>query len=172
MDSASHFPTKQIVPSTEIVHDRVNLELFRGCIRGCRFCQAGYVYRPVRNRGVEKLLEQGIESLKNTGYQEITLSSLSSSDYRRLPELCDGLLDYCRDKSISLALPSLRADNFSMDIMRRVQTVRKSGLTFAPEAGSQRLRDAINKNVKPMLVPDALVKVGRLDHSFSSQDTT
>ena len=146
--NTSHFPTKQIVPSTEIVHDRVNLELFRGCIRGCRFCQAGYIYRPVRNRGVDRLLGQGIESLKNTGYQEITLSSLSSSDYLRLPELCDGLLDYCRDKSISLALPSLRADNFSMDIMRRVQSVRKSGLTFAPEAGSQRLRDAINKNVR------------------------
>jgi radical SAM family uncharacterized protein len=143
----SPFPTNQIVPSTEIVHDRVNLELFRGCIRGCRFCQAGYVYRPVRNRDVDKLVEQGIESLKNTGYQEITLSSLSSSDYRPLPQLCDGLLDYCQGRSISLALPSLRADNFSMDIMQRVQTVRKSGLTFAPEAGSQRLRDAINKNV-------------------------
>ena len=145
---AAPFPTHQIVSSTEIVHDRVNLELFRGCIRGCRFCQAGYVYRPVRNRSAQRLVRQGIESLQNTGYQEITLSSLSSSDYRVLPELCDGLLDYCEGRSISLALPSLRADNFSMDIMRRVQKVRKSGLTFAPEAGSQRLRDAINKNVR------------------------
>jgi radical SAM family uncharacterized protein len=145
---SSPFPLHQIVPSTEIVHDRVNLELFRGCIRGCRFCQAGYVYRPVRNRDVGRLVEQGIECLKNSGYQEITLSSLSSSDYRQLPELCDGLLEYCQSRSISLALPSLRADNFSMDIMQRVQSVRKSGLTFAPEAGSQRLRDAINKNVR------------------------
>ena len=130
------------------MHDRVNLELFRGCIRGCRFCQAGYIYRPVRSRSCERLVEQGIESLKNSGYQEITLSSLSSSDYRALPELCDGLLDYCRERSIGLALPSLRADNFSMDVMKRVQSVRKAGLTFAPEAGSQRLRDAINKNVR------------------------
>lgn len=145
---SSPFPINQIVPSTEIVHDRVNLELFRGCIRGCRFCQAGYVYRPVRNREVGRLIQQGIDSLKSSGYQEITLSSLSSSDYRQLPELCDGLLDYCQSRSISLALPSLRADNFSMDIMKRVQSVRKSGLTFAPEAGSQRLRDAINKNVR------------------------
>ena len=143
----SFFPVSQIVPSTEIVHDRVNLELFRGCIRGCRFCQAGQVYRPVRSRSAERLVLQGIESLKNTGYQEITLSSLSSSDYRGLGALCDGLLDWCVPRNVGLALPSLRADNFSMDIMRRVQRVRKSGLTFAPEAGTQRLRDAINKNV-------------------------
>ncbi len=144
----SPFPTNQIVPSTEIVHDRVNLELFRGCVRGCRFCQAGQIYRPVRSRSSEKLTAQGVEALRNSGYQEITLSSLSSSDYRGLGELCDGLLDYCVPRSIGLALPSLRADNFSMDIMQRVQKVRKSGLTFAPEAGTQRLRDAINKNVR------------------------
>ncbi|MBR2879500.1 MAG: TIGR03960 family B12-binding radical SAM protein, partial [Oscillospiraceae bacterium] len=144
----SYFPTNQIVPSTEIVHDRVNLELFRGCIRGCRFCQAGHIYRPVRTRNYERLVKQGIESLENTGYQEITLSSLSSSDYPGLEALCDGLQDYCVPRSIGLALPSLRADNFSMDLMQKVQRVRKSGLTFAPEAGSQRLRDAINKNVR------------------------
>ncbi len=144
----SFFPPNQIVPSTEIVHDRVNLELFRGCIRGCRFCQAGHIYRPVRTRNYERLVKQGIESLENTGYQEITLSSLSSSDYPGLEALCDGLQDYCVPRSIGLALPSLRADNFSMELMQKVQRVRKSGLTFAPEAGSQRLRDAINKNVK------------------------
>ena len=143
----SYFPSETIVPSTEIVHDRTVLELFRGCIRGCRFCQAGFVYRPVRSRSAEKLKELGISALRNSGYQEIGLSSLSTSDYRELKELCDGLLEWCEPRNVSLSLPSLRADNFSMEIMERVQKVRKSGLTFAPEAGSQRLRDVINKNV-------------------------
>lgn len=142
-----HFPLSPIVPSTEVVHDRVNLELFRGCVRGCRFCQAGHVYRPIRAKSPELLAEQGKVLLKNTGCQDITLLSLSSSDYRCLSELCDELLGYCEPRSIGLSLPSLRADNFSMDIMPRIQKTRKSGLTFAPEAGSQRLRDAINKNV-------------------------
>lgn len=143
----SVFPTQQIVPSTEVVHDRVTLELFRGCIRGCRFCQAGQIYRPVRARSVETLVQQGREALEYTGYQELTLSSLSSSDYKGLSQLCDGLIDYCEPRGIGFSLPSLRADNFSMEIMERVQKVRKSGLTFAPEAGTQRLRDVINKNV-------------------------
>ena len=144
---AAPFPTNPIVPSTEVVHDRVNLELFRGCVRGCRFCQAGHVYRPIRAKKPETLIRQGIETLKNTGHEDVTLLSLSTSDYRPLPELCDGLLDYCEGRSIGLSLPSLRADNFSMEIMEKLQKVRKSGLTFAVEGGSQRLRDAINKNV-------------------------
>ena len=141
------YPTNPIVPSTEVVHDRVNLELFRGCVRGCRFCQAGHIYRPIRAKKPETLVRQGIEALKNTGHEDVTLLSLSSSDYRCLPELCDGLLEYCESRSIGLSLPSLRADNFSMEIMEKLQKVRKSGLTFAVEGGSQRLRDAINKNV-------------------------
>ncbi|MEG2007186.1 MAG: TIGR03960 family B12-binding radical SAM protein [Oscillospiraceae bacterium] len=144
---AAYFPTSPIVPSTEIVHDRINLELFRGCVRGCRFCQAGYAYRPLRERKPETIIKQGIESLQNTGCQEATLLSLSSSDYRHLGEVCDGLLDWCEPRSISLSLPSLRADNFSVEIMAKLQKVRRGGLTFAPEAGTQRLRDVINKNV-------------------------
>ena len=146
LDSAP-YPINPIVPSTEVVHDRVNLELFRGCVRGCRFCQAGYIYRPIRAKKPETLVRQGIEALKNTGHEDVTLLSLSTSDYRPLPGLCDGLLDYCESRSIGLSLPSLRADNFSMEIMEKLQKVRKSGLTFAVEGGSQRLRDAINKNV-------------------------
>jgi radical SAM family uncharacterized protein len=143
----SPFPTNPIVPSTEVVHDRVNLELFRGCVRGCRFCQAGHIYRPIRAKKPETLIKQGIETLKNTGHQDVTLLSLSTSDYRHLNELCDGMLEYCESRSIGLSLPSLRADNFSMELMEKLQKVRKSGLTFAVEGGSQRLRDAINKNV-------------------------
>ena len=146
LDSAP-FPTSPIVPSTEVVHDRVSLELFRGCVRGCRFCQAGHIYRPIRAKKPETLIKQGIESLKNTGHEDVTLLSLSTSDYRPLNELCDGLLEYCESRSIGLSLPSLRADNFSIELMQKLQKVRKSGLTFAVEGGSQRLRDAINKNV-------------------------
>jgi radical SAM family uncharacterized protein len=143
----AYYPAETIVPSTEIVHDRVVLELFRGCMRACRFCQAGYTYRPVRARSKDKLVDYGLKALENAGYEEITLSSLSTSDYKDLNSLCDGLLDWCEPRSVSLSLPSLRADNFSIELMHKVQKVRKTGLTFAPEAGSQRLRDAINKNV-------------------------
>ena len=144
---AARYPDKMIVPSTEIVHDRMNLEVMRGCIRGCRFCQAGFVYRPVRPRSVQTLHDQAIGLLEDSGCHEITLSSLSTSDYRYLPELMASLEDYCQEKKINLSVPSLRADNFSRELMLKLQKVRKSGLTFAPEAGTQRLRDAINKNV-------------------------
>ena len=143
----SYYPVKTIVPSTEIVHDRVTLEVFRGCIRGCRFCQAGYVYRPVRCRGRDQLVEYGKAAIQDSGYQEMTLSSLSTSDYPQLVGLCDGLESFCGENHVNLSLPSLRADNFSMELMQRLQKGRKAGLTFAPEAGTQRLRDAINKNV-------------------------
>ena len=144
---AAYYPTRLIVPSTEIVHDRSNLEVFRGCIRGCRFCQAGFCYRPVRAKTPDTLVRQAVEELEDSGNSEMTLASLSTSDYRGLEELTGRLLDYCEPRKINLSLPSLRADNFSRELMLKVQKVRKSGLTFAPEAGTQRLRDAINKNV-------------------------
>ncbi len=146
LDNA-YYPTKMIVPSTEIVHDRSNLEVFRGCIRGCRFCQAGFSCRPVRKKSPEVLYRQAIETLENSGINEITLSSLSTSDYRGLKELTDELIPYCEQQRVSLSVPSLRADNFSRELMEKLQTVRKTGLTFAPEAGTQRLRDVINKNL-------------------------
>ena len=146
LDNA-YFPTDMIVPSTEIVHDRANLEVFRGCIRGCRFCQAGFSCRPVRKKSPEVLYRQAVEILENSGNNEITVSSLSTSDYRGLKELTDQLIPYCADHKINLSVPSLRADNFSRELMQKLQTVRKSGLTFAPEAGTQRLRDVINKNL-------------------------
>ncbi len=144
---AALYPTDGIVPNLEIVHDRSNLEVMRGCIRGCRFCQAGFTYRPVRPRSPQLLQKQAVESLEYSGCHEITLSSLSTSDYYALEELANGMLDYCTPRKISLSLPSLRADNFSRELMLKLQQVKKSGLTFAPEAGTQRLRDAINKNV-------------------------
>ena len=143
----AYFPTKMIVPSTEIIHDRANLEAFRGCIRGCRFCQAGFSCRPVRKKSPEVLYRQAIETLEHSGNNEITVSSLSTSDYRGLKELTDELIPYCAENRVNLSVPSLRADNFSRELMEKLQTVRKSGLTFAPEAGTQRLRDVINKNL-------------------------
>lgn len=143
----TYIPEKLIVPFMETVHDRIMLEVFRGCIRGCRFCQAGYIYRPVRERSAEKLVSVADCAMKSTGYEEMSLSSLSTSDYTRLQPLIDQLLDITVDKRVSLSLPSLRVDNFSMELMQKVQKVKKSGLTFAPEAGTQRLRDVINKNV-------------------------
>ena len=146
LDNA-YWPTKMIVPSTEIVHDRANLEVFRGCIRGCRFCQAGFSCRPVRKKSADVLYRQAVETLEDSGHNEITLSSLSTSDYRELKELTDQMIPYCAGSHVNLSVPSLRADNFSRELMQKLQTVRKSGLTFAPEAGTQRLRDVINKNL-------------------------
>lgn len=147
LDTA-YYPTKMMVPSTEIVHDRANLEVFRGCIRGCRFCQAGFSCRPVRKKSPETVCRQAVELMESSGNNEITISSLSTSDYKGLKEVTDKLIPYCEAHKFSLSVPSLRADNFSRELMERLQTVRKSGLTFAPEAGTQRLRDVINKNLR------------------------
>lgn len=141
------YPEKPLVPYIRATQDRVVLEIQRGCIRGCRFCQAGMIYRPIRPRNLDFLKKRAIEMIQNTGYEEITLSSLSSSDYEELPELVYFLIEECRQRKLNIALPSLRIDAFSLDVMSRVQDVRKSSLTFAPEAGSQRMRDVINKGL-------------------------
>lgn len=143
----SYYPDNFVVPNIEIVHDRAVSEIFRGCIRGCRFCQAGFLYRPVREKSVDVINKQCHTLCNNTGYDEVSLSSLSSSDYTEIVKLLEKLTEWSDDEKVSISLPSLRVDGFSDDILNKLNTVRKSGLTFAPEAGTQRLRDVINKNV-------------------------
>lgn len=143
----SFYPEKSILPYIDVVHDRVVLELFRGCTRGCRFCQAGMVYRPVREKEADILVSQAERLISSTGHDEISLTSLSSGDYSCLPDLTLKLLDMYENQNVSISLPSLRLDSMTFDIIERLQEVRKSGLTFAPEAGTQRMRDVINKNL-------------------------
>lgn len=144
---ATYYPEKPVVPFIKVTQDRMVLEIQRGCIRGCRFCQAGEIYRPVRERSVDYLIDKAEKILKNTGHEEITLSSLSSSDYSHLDQLLNRLIAMCNDKKVNIALPSLRIDEFSLDVMNKIQDIRKSSLTFAPEAGTQRMRDIINKGL-------------------------
>ena len=141
------YPETLIVPNAKVIHDRISMEIMRGCIRGCRFCQAGMIYRPFRQKSPEVMMEDIKKLSQATGYDEISLTSLSSSDYEKLPQFADMLLDYCTPRKINLALPSLRIDNFSDELLKKLRAVRSSGLTFAPEAGTQRLRDVINKNI-------------------------
>ena len=143
----TYYPKKPVVPYIRCIQDRVVLEIMRGCIRGCRFCQAGELYRPVRERSVDKLLETVYAMLDATGYEEVSLSSLSSSDYTHLPELLDNLIEECNKRKVNITLPSLRIDAFSLDVMNKVEDIKKSSVTFAPEAGSQRLRNVINKGL-------------------------
>ena len=152
--SSAPYPEKPVVPFIKATQDRVVLEIQRGCIRGCRFCQAGMLYRPTREKDVEVLKDYAYKMLKNTGHEEISLSSLSSSDYSHLKELVTFLIDEFKSKGINISLPSLRIDAFSLDVMGQVQDIRKSSLTFAPEAGSQRMRDVINKGLTEEIILD------------------
>lgn len=142
-----YYPEQIVIPFIEPIHDRISVEVLRGCIRGCRFCQAGFLYRPFREKSAEVICQQGRTLCENTGYDELSLSSLSTSDHSEIEQILDQLLEYTDKKHVNLSLPSLRIDNFSKSVLEKVTTIRKSGLTFAPEAGTQRLRDVINKNV-------------------------
>lgn len=150
----TYYPEKPLVPYIRATQDRVVLEIQRGCIRGCRFCQAGMIYRPIRPRNVEEMKRLAVKMLEHTGYEEITLSSLSSSDYKELAELVYFLIEECQERKVNVSLPSLRIDAFSLDVMEKVQDVRKSSLTFAPEAGSQRMRNVINKGLTEEVILD------------------
>src|SRR5699024_2768192 len=156
--SAVPYPTKPVIHFIKVTQERVVMEIQRGCISGCRFCQAGMIYRPTREKNLETLKQYAYEMLKNTGHEEISLSSLSSSDYSQLKELVTFLIEEFKGKGINISLPSLRIDSFSLDVMGKVQDIKKSSLTFAPEAGSQRMRNVINKGLTEEMILDGASK--------------